>query len=65
MSSEVRPIELREVKVGRYIVMDGVFALLKALLAALPESMGTQFRIEGEESLTERKGLLLKRWRKG
>jgi len=49
MSSELRPIDLHEVKVGRYIVMDGAPCVVKVITSSAPGKHGhAKFRIEGE-----------------
>jgi len=49
MSSEVKPIDLHDVKVGRYIVMDGVPCVVKMITSSAPGKHGhAKFRIEGE-----------------
>ena len=49
MSSEVRPIDLHEVKVGRYIIMEGAPCVVKDIKTSAPGKHGhAKFRIEGE-----------------
>ncbi|MDD5499393.1 MAG: translation initiation factor IF-5A [Candidatus Nanoarchaeia archaeon] len=49
MSSEVRPIDLHDVKVGRYIIIDGVPCVVKNITSSAPGKHGhAKFRIEGE-----------------
>lgn len=49
MSSEVKPTDLHELKVGRYLVMDGVPCVVKDIKTSAPGKHGhAKFRIEGE-----------------
>jgi translation initiation factor 5A len=49
MSSEVKPIDLHDVKVGRYIIMDGIPCVVKMITSSAPGKHGhAKFRIEGE-----------------
>jgi translation initiation factor 5A len=48
MSSEVKPINLHDVKVGRYILMDGVPCVVKDVKMSAPGKHGhAKFRIVG------------------
>jgi len=49
MSSEVKPIDLHDVKVGRFIIMDGIPCVVKEITSSAPGKHGhAKFRIEGE-----------------
>lgn len=47
MSGEVKPVDVHSIKVGRYIVMDGVPCVVKSIKSSAPGKHGhAKFRIE-------------------